>query len=151
MKIDLEQVDAKIAPYRFRVGFHSSEGRCLLQYPNPTDFEFVNIDGPPNPIFGIRILGSFPIDDFVLNPNQRITFDVDINVNGIRDGESVWRVDLEPGNYCLTFVYEMAEETEWYDFLAKRSRFAALTPIWRGTVRSNKIELVVCTNSGQAK
>ena len=143
MKIDLEQIGTSKSPFCFRVGFHSSVDRYLLQYPNPTDLEFASEDGNQPARFGTQIMGSFPIDDFVLNRYQRIMFDLNVNVDGTYGEAGVWRIDLPAGRYRLTFVYHIDRDTEWFDFLAKRSRFAAITPIWRGTVRSNTIAVDV--------
>ncbi len=151
MKIDLEQIGSSTSPYCFRVGFHSSDDRYLLQYPNPTDLEFATEDGIQASHFCTPIMGSFPIDDFVLNRNQRIMFDFDVNVNGMSPEAGAWRIDLPPARYWLTFVYQIDRETEWYDFLAKRSRFAAMTPIWRGAMRSNTIPVDVGSNIENAR
>lgn len=151
MKIDLEQVGSSSCPYCFRVAFHSSADRLLLQYPNPTDLEFTTEDGNLASHFCTQIMGSFPIDDFVLNRNQRIMFDLNVNVNGTSPEAGSWKIELPKGRYWLTFVYNIARDTEWYDFLAKRSRFAAITPIWRGTMRSNTIPVDVFSNSEDAK
>lgn len=52
-------------------------------------------------------------------------------------------IDLPTGKYNVHFVYRVDRDAEWYDFLAKRSRFAALIPIWRGEVQSNTIRFAV--------
>jgi hypothetical protein len=49
--------------------------------------------------------------------------------------------------YDVHFGYRVDRETDWYDLLAKRSRFASLTPIWRGSVESNTIRFIVTDDS----
>ena len=43
-------------------------------------------------------------------------------------------------NAALDFRYHVDDKRDWYDFLAKRSRFASLTPPWNGTIESDAIE-----------
>jgi hypothetical protein len=81
---------------------------------------------------------SGPLDDFVLNPNARIAFDLVANINETNPTQR-WSIELPQGTYHVHYAYHVDRDTEWYDFLAKRSRFTAITPIWRGTVRSNTI------------
>jgi hypothetical protein len=89
-----------------------------------------------------RVFVSQPLDDFVLDPGARIAFDLHANINGGYN-EHQWMIDLPAGEYDIHFLYRVDRDTEWHDFLAKRSRFAALTPIWHGTVQSNTIQFTV--------
>ncbi len=76
MQIDLENVRSADAPYCFRLGFHSAVERSLLQYPNPTGLKFSRLHDQAHFCFCTPLFGQFPLDDFVLNPAQRIMFDL---------------------------------------------------------------------------
>ena len=89
-----------------------------------------------------RSFVSAPLDDFVLDPDARIAFDVYAKINADREKHQ-WVIDLPAATYGVYFEYCVDRETDWYDFLAKRSRFATVTPIWRGSVRSNTIRFSV--------
>ena len=68
-------------------------------------------------------------------------FDLLANVNGATPEGIAWTISLPIGRYHVTYNYHVDRVTDWYDFLAKRSRFAGITPIWRGTETSNTIEV----------
>ena len=89
---------------------------------------------------------SAPRDYFVLTPESRIAFDLYASINPSPKTESLWNIDLPNGDYWVKYVYHVDRDTDWYDFLAKRSRFAGITPIWRGTLESNTIPITI-TNS----
>jgi hypothetical protein len=138
LEISLNQIDDSPTPNTFRVAFHSATERCLLPYPSVTGLTFTNAFGNQAAEWKTQNRVSEPLDDFVLNPGARIAFDLYANING-DNKEHRWVIDLPKGTYDLQFVYVVDRETDWYDFLAKRSRFAAMTPIWRGSLQSNTI------------
>ncbi|TWU43625.1 hypothetical protein Poly51_62800 [Rubripirellula tenax] len=142
MEISLEHIAVSRTPETFRVAFHSATERCLLPYPKVTGLTFTNASGNKTAAWRTRVFAAEPLDDFVLNPGARIAFDLYANVNG-RCDEHRWMIDLPAGTYNVHFAYSVDRDTEWYDFLAKRSRFAALTPIWRGSIESNTIPFTV--------
>ena len=142
MEISLEHIADSSTPNTFRVAFHSATERCLVQYPSVTGLTFVDASGNKTGQWLTRVLVSEPLDDFVLNPRDRISFDLYANINADSQDHR-WFIDLPAGMYDVHFVYRVDRETEWYDFLAKRSRFASLTPIWRGSVESNTIRFAV--------
>jgi hypothetical protein len=142
LQISLEHVDDSPIANTFRVAFHSARDRCLLPYPSVTGLTFTNASGNKSAEWRTRILVSEPLDDFVLDPGARIAFDLYAKIN-VDSKEHRWVIDLPAGTYYVHFVYNVDRDTDWYDFLAKRSRFAALTPIWRGSVQSNTISFTV--------
>lgn len=143
MQIDLENVSSADTPFCFRLGFHSAAERNLLQYPNPTGLKFSSLSNQVPSYCCTPFFGQFPLDDFVLNPSQRIMFDLIPKVNPDSQIAIAWSIKLEKGSYLVHYEYHVDRETDWYDFLAKRSRFAGITPIWRGTINSNTIEISV--------
>lgn len=142
LEVSLEHIADSPIPNTFRVAFHSAAERCLLPYPRVTGLIFADAFGNKSGEWGTRYLGSEPLDDFVLNPHDRISFDLYANINANRQDHR-WVIDLPAGTYDVHFAYCVDRETDWHDFLGKRSRFAALTPIWRGSVRSNSIRFAV--------
>jgi hypothetical protein len=142
LEVSLEHIADSPTPNTFRVAFHSAAERCLLPYPCVTGLTFADASGNKIGEWGTRVFVSEPLDDFVLNPHDRISFDLYANINA-DSHDHRWVIDLPAGTYNVHFVYHVDRETDWYDFLAKRSRFAALTPIWRGSVRSNTIRFIV--------
>ena len=142
MEIELEHVQNSPTPNTFRVAFHSASERWLLPYPKVTGLTFTNSSGIAASKWKSRFLVSEPLDDFVLPPGARIGFDLFANIN-VNTETHRWVIDLPPDKYMVHFVHHVDRETDWYDFLAKRSRFVDMTPIWRGTVQSNTIQLTV--------
>lgn len=138
MKIFLEHISDSPTPHTFRVTFHSATQRCLLPYPSVIGLTFADDHGKQAANWVTSILTIEPLDDFVLNPGTRIAFDLIAGINAAREKHR-WRIDLASGTYDVHFTYEVDRDRDWYDFLAKRSRFAAITPIWRGSIRSNAI------------
>lgn len=142
MQISLEHIDDAPTPSTFRVAFHSAADRWLLPYPCVTGLTFTDTVGNPAPEWVTRELRTEPLDDFVLTPGARIAFDLHANINGIRRVDR-WSIELMSGEYLVHFGYRVDRDTEWYDYLAKRSRFAAMTRVWRGEVRSNVVRYAV--------
>ncbi|ADG69725.1 hypothetical protein Plim_3914 [Planctopirus limnophila DSM 3776] len=147
MQINLEVVDAVSRPAIFRVAYSGAEDRCLLQYPQVYDLQFLDPSENIAAEWGTRFLTSGPLDDFVLAPGSRIAFDLFASINSEPSTKALWSIELPSGNYSVRFVYHFEGERDWYDFLAKRSRFAAVTPIWRGTMISNTVSLMITDGS----
>jgi hypothetical protein len=147
MEIELKHIIDSPIPYTFRIAFHSTDKRCLLPYPCVTGLTFADASGNNVAEWGTRYLVSKPLDDFVLNPRARIAFDLYANINADSE-EDRWVIDLPTGTYDVYYSYHVDREADWYDFLAKRSRFAGTTPIWRGSVRSNTIQFRVTQANG---
>lgn len=140
MKIFLEHISDSQIPHTFRVAFHSSSQRYLLPYTEVTGLNFSDAHGKQVAEWGARTLMTKPLDDFVLTPRARIAFDLYANINNSGSDIERWNIELQPGRYQVHYLYKVSRDTEWYDFLQKRSRFVEITPIWQGTVRSNTIE-----------
>lgn len=139
MEISLEHIEDSPIPHTFRVSFHSTAQRWLLMYPSEIGLRFACASGCLAAQWMTTILIVAPMDDFVLNPGGRISFDLVAGINA--DSKSYrWVIDIPPGIYSVQFLYEVDRDREWYDFLAKRSRFVDLTPIWRGSLESNTIQ-----------
>lgn len=142
MEISLDYTADSPNPHTFRVAFHSVAGRCLLPYPSVTGLTFADDSGKKVAEWRTRVLASVPCDDFVLRPGDRISFDLHADINADSEDHR-WVIDLPAGTYNVHFAYRVDGETDWYDFLAKRSRFAAMTPVWRGSVQSNAVRFTV--------
>ncbi|XZE44078.1 hypothetical protein SH467x_003665 [Pirellulaceae bacterium SH467] len=142
MEISLEHIKDSATPNTFHVAFYSATERCLLPNPNVTGLTFTDASGNNAEEWRTRYRASQPLDDFVMNPGARIAFDLYANIN-TDSAEHRWVIDLPTGEYSVYYSYRVEQDTEWYDFLAKRSRFAALTPIWRGVIQSNTIRFGV--------
>ena len=138
MEIEIEHIADSPTPHTFRVAFRSADERCLLTYPCVTGLTFKDFSGNNVGQWRTRFLASEPLDDFVLNPGARIAFDLYANINAGTDCHR-WGIDLPTGEYDVHYSYHIDRDAEWYDYLAKRSRFTAMTPIWRGSVQSNTI------------
>ena len=142
MEISLEHIADAQNFNTFRVAFHSAAKRCLLMYPHVTGLIFTDKFGNQTAEWQTRFLISKPVDDFVLNPGDRISFNLHAHINADSQ-EHHWVIDLPAGEYVVHFHYHIDRETDWYDVLQKRSRFVDMTPIWRGSVQSNTIPLTV--------
>lgn len=142
MEISLSHIADSQITETFRVAFHSATKRCLLPYPKVTGLTLANAYGNKAAEWCTRVLISEPLDDFVLDPDARIAFDLYANINGSYDQDR-WIINLPTGTCNVHFAYSVDGDMEWYDFLAKRSRFAAATPVWRGELQSNTIQITV--------
>jgi hypothetical protein len=140
-EITLDYIRDSPRAHTFRVAFHSANRRCLLVYPEVTGVTFYKSNNIVAE-WETQTLGSTPLDDFVLNPGARIAFDLYANIN-VKISELEWTINLPAGQFDVQFVYKVDRNTDWYDYLAKRSRFAAVTPVWRGVVTSNRIPFTV--------
>lgn len=140
--ITLELVSQQPQSIRFRVAFHSSNRRWLLIYPEVTGFCFRSVSNGGIPEWGTNRMSIAPQDEFVLNPQDRIAFDLLAEVNSTVDVIG-WRIQLEPGEYEVHYQYTVSPENTRYDYLGKGSRFADITPPWTGTVESNVVRVTV--------
>ena len=140
-KLTFEHVSANDQRHTFRIAFSNCESRILLPYPNVTGIRFFDPTGNELTVWRTGRLVSEPLDDFVLTPNARISFDLIAYVNAPPDINPRWKATLPLGKLIAQYKYHVDDERGWYDFLAKRSRFAAITPPWNGTAKSNRIEL----------
>lgn len=150
MKIDLEVVDPDARPAVFRVAYSGAESRHLLQYPRVCGLRFFDANDNLAAEWGCRFLLSAPLDDFVLAPRSRIAFDLYASINPEPSTETIWNIYLANGDYSVRFEYTVDRETDWYDFLAKRSRFAGITPIWRGSLMSNAVRISIADGKPEA-
>ncbi|MCA8994982.1 MAG: hypothetical protein KDA88_23600 [Planctomycetaceae bacterium] len=142
VEIELENLGQQGHALTFRVAFHSASQRWLLRYPVVTDLKIEDTKtGEQHPRKGRRIV-SEPRDDFVLIPGARISFDLKIYSDDAGE-EQQWMTYLPAGSYTVRIVYSVDDNCEWHDYLQKRSRFVEMTPIWRGLVESNPIDLVI--------
>jgi len=123
---------------RFRVAFDASQGRWLLRYPQVTGLKFVPIHGGEPPKWLTSLLVSAPQDEFVLNPDDRIAFDLFACVSDSGE-KSRWYIDLAPADYEVRYVLEVQPGNARSDYLNKGSRFADMTPPWVGAIESNSI------------
>ncbi len=138
MEITLEYIPDSPVQYTFRVAFHSSQQRHLMPYPCATGLVFINSQDEQFNGWDTRSLAITPLDDFVLYQDARISFDLYATINGIGLGNG-FIIDLPPDRYTVEYRYHVERDTEWYDFLKKRSRFVDITPLWQGTVVSNAV------------
>jgi hypothetical protein len=114
----------------------------LLPYPEVTGLRFAPLGGEELPEWTTRHLVSGPQDEFVLNPDDRIAFDLlaPVGVSGENDR---WIIRLRPTEYEVRYVYEVHPGKARYDYLGKGSRFADMTPPWIGAVESNTVRVPV--------
>ena len=137
--IELEHVNEGSDFHTFRVAFSGADSRILLPYPQVTGIRLMDSSDAIIDEWQTRYLVSAPLDDFVLVPGARIAFDLRGYVNCESD-RARWTINMPIGACRARFRYHVDDKREWYDFLAKRSRFAAITPPWNGTIESNTIE-----------
>ena len=138
--IELEHVNEGSNFHTFRVAFAGAESRILLPYPQITGVRLLGDSDAQAAEWHTRFLVSKPLDDFVLMPRARIAFDLHGFVNCDPDRDRPWAIAMPVGLCRVRFRYHVDDKREWYDFLAKRSRFAGITPPWNGTIESNTIE-----------
>ena len=146
-RIELQHVNAEDDSHTFRVAFYGAQSRILLPYPQVTGIRLVDETDSEIAELCSRFHVSEPFDDFVLAPGARIAFDLRGFVNCDSDYERQWTINMPVGTCRARFRYRVDDKCEWYDFLAKRSRFAAITPPWNGTIESEAIEFTNCIRS----
>lgn len=141
-QVSLDFIGAEPHGLRFRVAFGSSSARWLLPYPKITGLRFVPLAGEEAPEWATRHLATGPQDEFVLNPDDRIAFDLVARANASAE-EYRWTIKLPSAEYHVRYIYEVNPGEARYDYLGKGSRFADLTPPWVGAVESNAVRVRV--------
>ncbi|QDV18198.1 hypothetical protein Pan153_28550 [Gimesia panareensis] len=140
LKLDLEYLGLRDEKPVFRLAFHSSSERLLLPYPEVTGLQFMDESGELLDQWRAGYLVIAPGDEFVLRERDRIAFDLTVPLDSQPTSEQIWTLKLPPGRLRVRYVYEVNADKERYDFLAKRSRFAAITKFWGGRVESPSID-----------
>ena len=138
--IELEHVNAGEDFHVFRVAFSGAESRILLPYPKVTGIRLVGDSGEDIAKWRTEFLVSEPLDDFVLMPGARIAFDLRAYINCASTLKRRWTISMPLGTCRTRYRYHVDDKRDWYDFLAKRSRFARITTPWNGTIESEAIE-----------
>lgn len=141
-RVTLEFIGLEPKTLRFRVAFDASPARWLLPYPEITGLRFIPADATEVSEWLTQSLISRPRDEFVLNPDDRIAFDLAAPVNASAE-DFRWTIQLEPGEYETHYIFEVRPEKARYDYLGKGSRFAEITPPWVGAVESNRVRVRV--------
>jgi hypothetical protein len=142
IRITLDFIGPDKQGLRFRVAFDSSRARWLLPYPEITGLRFVPTRGGDTAEWTTQYLVSGPKDEFVLNPDDRIAFDLVAYINAASE-QFRWTIDLPPGEYDVRYVFEVNPGETRYDYLGKGSRFSDMTPPWVGMVESNAVRVGV--------
>ncbi|MEO2088510.1 MAG: hypothetical protein ABGY75_03305, partial [Gemmataceae bacterium] len=131
-RVELEFVGPEPNGLRFRVAFEASPARWLLPYPEVTGLRFIPARGGDVSEWKTRYLVTEARDEFVLNPDSRIAFDLVARVNASAELNNRWTIRLPPAEYEVRYVFEVDPGVARYDYLGKGSRFADLTPPWVG-------------------
>lgn len=143
-QIVLEHIGGDAHCHIFRLAFESSAERLLLPYPEVTALQFTTPTGEKLADWGTCVMAIEPLDEFVLTPGARIAFDLKAHVNMKPDVERRrWTVQLPAGRTNAHYLFEVQPDRQRYDFLAKLakgSRFAGITKLWDGVVKSNVLE-----------
>jgi hypothetical protein len=146
-RITLEFIGPEPKGLRFRVAFDASLARWLLPYPQITGLRFIPVRGGAPPEWTIRYLVTEPRDEFVLNPDDRIAFDLLAWINAFDENDR-WTIRLPPAEYEVYYVFEVTPGGARYDYLGKGSRFADMTPPWVGAVESNAVKVSLGAAAG---
>ncbi len=141
-RITLEVVNADPSAIHFRVAFDSSIARWLLPYPEVTGLRFTSKRGGTLE-WSTRYLVTEPRDEFVLNPDDRIAFDLKVHTGVEPNQVQRWAIRLSPDEYDVSHVYSVEPNDQRSDYLGKGSRFADITPPWIGAVSSSVLHMVV--------
>jgi len=142
-RILLEHIDSIDGIHRFRLAFEASVGRFLLPYPTVTGLQFAIDGSEAQPKWATYKMVTAPRDEFVLNPEDRIAFDLLADTNVDVRAKLRWRIALAPGEYQVHYRYEVRPETQRYDFLGKGSYFADMTKPWTGIILSNEVAISI--------
>lgn len=146
----MEVVSADPSAIRLRIAFDSSVARWLLPYPEITGIRFTSTNGDTM-VWTTRYLGSERRDEFVLNPNDRIAFDLVVQTGMEPNPGQRWAISLPPGGYDVKYVYSVDPNDQRYDYLGKGSRFADMTPPWIGEVASSVQRVVVTPRESESR
>ena len=139
-RVSLDFIGPEPQGLRFRVAFDASPARWLLPYPQITGLRFIPVRGGEAPEWTARYLVTEPRDEFVLNPDDRIAFDLLACVNASAES-SRWTIRLPRAEYEVRYVFEVDPGAARYDYLGKGSRFADMTPPWVGAAESNTVRV----------
>ena len=140
-QVTLEHVEGNYRFHNFRLAFHSSKARVQLPYPKVTALRIRASNGNQVIEWKTNSLVSGPLDTFVLNPGDRIAFDLRAHTESERDDHR-WTIPLPNGQYHAQYVADVNQDIRQYELLAKRSRFIAMTKPWCGTLKSNEIQFI---------
>jgi hypothetical protein len=149
-RVTLNYIGPEPKGLRFRVAFDSSPTRWLLPYPNVTGLRLIPIRGDGAPEWMTRYLITEPQDEFVLNPADRIAFDLLVRANSSTE-HALWTIHLSPAEYAVRYICSVDPGSARYDYLGRGSRFADLTPPWSGVVESNEVRVQVLPRTESAK
>ncbi len=139
-QIVLEHISGDHRCHIFRLAFEKSTDRLLLPYPEVTGLKFTSPAGEKLAPWKTRFLVSVPRDEFVLNPDSRIAFDLKAHINTAPDEKHLWTAQIGVGEMNAHYVFKAQPDIERYETLAKSSRFAAITKPWGGSLNSNVVE-----------
>lgn len=144
-RVTLEYVRNEQPYHVFRVAFEGSFDRLLLTHPDVTGLKFTHETGVQPAEWRTRIMATEPLDEFVLTVDSRIAFDLKaaVNVEPTTDPLRRWTIQLPQGRFVARYLYTSVPDEKRYDFLARRSRFAAITIPWGGSVWSNEVPFTV--------
>src|SRR6185295_15614675 len=90
----LEYISGDARCLIFRLAFESCTDRLLLPYPEVTGLKFTTPAGKKLADWGTRFLVSEPMDEFVLNRDSRIAFDLKAHINTPSDREHRWTAEI---------------------------------------------------------
>jgi hypothetical protein len=143
-KLVLEYVAGDHHLLTFRLAFESSTDRLLLPYPEVTGLTFTSPVGETLGPWKTRFLVSgAPRDEFVLNPDSRIAFDLKAHINTAPDKERRWTAEIGTGTMNAHFAFKAKPDLERYEALSKHSRIAAITKPWGGSLESNEVQFLI--------
>jgi hypothetical protein len=94
-RVTLDFIGPEPKGLRFRVAFDASPARWLLPYPEVTGLRFISARGGEALEWMTRCLVTEPQDEFVLNPDDRIAFDLLAPVNASAENNR-WTIRLPP-------------------------------------------------------
>jgi hypothetical protein len=135
----------------FRLAFESCTDRLLLPYPEVTGLKFTTPAGEKLAEWKTQFLVSAPVDEFVLNRDSRIAFDLKAHINTDSDEKHRWTARIGSGEINAHYMFEVQPDIKRYDFLAKGSRFAAITKPWSGSLKSNAVQFSIPTSPSKRK
>ena len=121
----LEHISGGHRCHIFRLAFEKSTDRLLLPYPEVTGLKFTSPAGENLAPWKTRFLVSVPRDEFVLNPDSRIAFDLKAYINTAPDKKHLWTAQIGVGEMNAQYVFKVQPDIQRYETLAKSSRFAA--------------------------
>lgn len=138
-RLSLESTGPRNDCHVFRVAFEASDDRYLLNYPEVAGLQFTSLKDRQMYQLTTRFLASSPPDEFVLNPQDRIAFDLRVYIDLACTNERQWTVDPVPGEYDVVYCYSIDPKRRRYDYLNRGSRFADITKPWTGSIVSNTV------------